>query len=668
MNFNVSSLGPIDIDCVDELMKKNSATLGFLPRAALIEHLRSGTVIGARIQDGRLASYLLYASNPERIRIVHLCVAQEFRGHGLAQELFDELKSRCDTQCVIRLNCRRDYVAHKMWPRLGFFPVAEKPGRSIDGRPLTCWEHRLREDKQLDLFKESTSDQAVDVVIDAHILFHFTQPASPESKPSKALLADFLADQINIRLTDEVFLEIDRQENARIRRSSLVLANSYSRVTYDLQEAEDLYKELSSVLPTLTASDKSDIKHLAQTAASSVGIFVTQDQRILRRSREIGTLTRLEVVSPESLVVRLHELCEAETYRSLRVSGQVLAWRRATSGDTDKLLDALIQPGEVKGKLRETLQGFLSEPEIYLVQIFWRGDEILGARVSVFEKEQLKLVFVRAARSKQQHLIEKFIMYDAVASCASKGAKSIQILGDQSPARLNSELSRMGFQEIGDAFHRMSLPLTATRAQVDSEIGKHLPISSKRIEDFPDQDILRMCSPLVLADRRETAFIVPIKPTYAMSLFDRQIASSDLFGGQSSVLMSWENAYYRARTHHKVLRAPARLLWYESGSEGAITALSHLDSVDIAPPKELFRKYKKLGTLEWKDIYSMCHQDTTTEIMALKFSHTFEFPERISLKTLRELEGKYSVALQSPRAIDHSLFLKIVQAGFGKRS
>ena len=220
MQFTISKLNPSDIDRVDDLMKRNSRTLGFLPRAALCDYLNRGTVLGADTDCGRLAGYLLYGSYPDRIRIAHLCVSESFRGRGLAKRLVEELKSKCTTQCVIRLNCRRDYEAHHLWPRLGFIPVDEKPGRSLDGHPLTSWELRIREDSQLDIFRESASDQAIDVVIDSHILFHLNAPESPESKPSRALLADFLADLICIRLTDEVFLEIDRHSDPRIRCAS----------------------------------------------------------------------------------------------------------------------------------------------------------------------------------------------------------------------------------------------------------------------------------------------------------------------------------------------------------------------------------------------------------------------------------------------------------------
>ena len=208
MEFTISTLNPSDIERIDELMKQNSRTLGFLPRAALNDYLHRGTVLGVNSNAGCLAGYLLYASYPKRFRIAHLCVSERFRGRGLAKRLFAELKEKCTTQCVIRLNCRRDFEAHRLWPRLGFIPVDEKLGRSIDGHPLTSWEYRVRADNQLDIFSETASDQAINVVIDAHVLFHFNARPSLESTPSKALLADFLADLIRIRLTDEVFHEL----------------------------------------------------------------------------------------------------------------------------------------------------------------------------------------------------------------------------------------------------------------------------------------------------------------------------------------------------------------------------------------------------------------------------------------------------------------------------
>ena len=167
------------------------------------------------VKDGTLVGYLSYAIYPSRIRIVQLCVSNEFRELNIATRLFQELKSTSTTQSVISLTCRRDFPAHDLWPKLGFIPVEDVVGRSAARHLLTRWEHKLAEENQLDLFREKTSNEAIDVVIDAQILFHFNDASSAESDPSKALLADFLTDLIDIWVTDEILLEIDRQRDPK---------------------------------------------------------------------------------------------------------------------------------------------------------------------------------------------------------------------------------------------------------------------------------------------------------------------------------------------------------------------------------------------------------------------------------------------------------------------
>ena len=49
-------------------------------------------------------------------------------------------------------------------------------------------------------------------IIDAQIFFDFYEIDSDKSRPSKALLSDFLVDSLNICITDELFNEIDRHK------------------------------------------------------------------------------------------------------------------------------------------------------------------------------------------------------------------------------------------------------------------------------------------------------------------------------------------------------------------------------------------------------------------------------------------------------------------------
>ena len=108
------------------------------------------------------------------------------------------------------------------------------------------------------------------------------------------------------------------------------------------------------------------------------------------------------------------------------------------------------------------------------------------------------------------------------------------------------------------------------------------------------------------------------------------------------------------------------LNWYESGAEKKIIAISNLDEVETGFPKDLFKKYQKLGVFEWRDIYDTCHRRIDTEIMALRFSRTFLFKTPISLDNLRAIakEESVSLALQSPRRIPFSMLARLFNLGF----
>ena len=584
-------------------MKESSNTLGFLTRETLKQHLCRQTVLGIKLDDGRLVGYLLYAEYSDRIRLAHLCVSDRYRKRGFAKKLFKGLREKCTTQYVIQLNCRRDYrEANFLWRELGFIPIAEKLGKSQEGHLITKWQYQIRENPQLDIFNQDAPEHVQKIVVDTHILIHFDAPPSPESIPSKALLADSLADLIQIYRTDEVLLEVNRQQNPDIRRKSRNLAHSYTQATYDQKLAKDYENRLKALLKSSTTADKSDIKHLAKTAASEIDTFVTLDAAILKHSTEIARLTHLEVVSPVELITRLHERLKTESYNRLPISGQELVWRRARSADLDNLLDALRRPNEIKGKLREMLHIYLSRPSIFEFSILFKGDQILGARVSTEENDLVTISFVRAAISKDQGLNSQFLISDILATCIEKGLHAIQYKDEGLSESTEKDLFEMGFCKVGSDYRRLCLTGPLTRAEISKIANRCFSDASNAWENLSDHEILTRCSPVVLKDIEEVAFLVPIKPAYAMSLFDKQAARSDLFGGRSKILMRWKNAYFRSKSRHLILQAPARILWYESGEVGAITACSHLLSVEIGLPKDMYRKFQKSGTLDWSSI------------------------------------------------------------------
>lgn len=653
-------------------MKRHSQTLGFLPREALRDYLNKDGVLGAKTEGGQLVGYLLYAAYPNRFRIAQLCVSHNFSGQGIARKLVDHLKTSATAQKIINLRCRRDFPAHNMWPKLGFVPLEETPGRSAERYPLTLWCLTLAADDQLSLFQASTSDDALDVVIDANIFFDFYDPDNNKTRPSKALLSDFLVDALELRVTDELFVEIDRSTDANQRSISRQRAHSFHKAEYNPQSKDRFEKDLRKLLPSGNQNQISDIQQLAKTAASNIKTFVTRDQILLGKSTEISNLTNLHVLSPTELIIKLHELSERQSYISTRVSGANLEWRRMSADNFASFpFVSFLSQNEKQSNFREKLESFLTNPEHHECMYLQSGDNIVAIRIHEYSNDKVLTVHLgRVASSAERVLFERFLVADIVYLAIEKNLDVVKFKKVDLAPSLIPYLLEIGFTEINDCFVRFCFSRYLGRVEAFSAITEMCPESAYSYQMLSDVDFERYCSPLGLESENQKYFLIPIRSGYAISLVDKQQAANDIFGGDVGRLIRWNHVYYRSKTHHKVLKPPARLLWYVSRTDKQIVAVSHLDEVVIDNPKELYRKFKKFGILKWEDLYDMCNGDPSKEIMALKFSHTFPFRRPVTLSDLKAIFKQVGTGLsvQSPLNIPAAIFQKIYHLGYPEQS
>ena len=659
-----------DLDAVDDLMKRNSRTLGFLPTEALIDYLHKGRILGAKIEGERLAGYLLYAPSQSRFRIVQLCVSQGFRGCGIASRLLEELKGVATTQSAITLSCRRDFPAHHMWPKLGFVSIGEKRGRSVAGHPLTLWHLTLNPANQiaLGLFQAQTTDETVDVIIDAQVFYDLSNPDSDELERSKALLSDFLVDSLNLWTTDELLNEIDRSDDPEQRRAGRDRIQQFPHVTYSPRLFNNFYGLLRAILPDRTPSQLSDIRHLAKAASSDVNVFVTRDQPLLRKAQDIADLTNLRVLSPTELIIELHELLEGQSYGPDRVSGLRLGWYRFTARDHASLpVDSFLNEGEGQRQLKEVLDRYLERPNDYQCELLKAEGNDVAIRIThMTAKGAVTIPWARVARTADRSLFGRFLIADTVAKAVDKNHDIVEFgLSGLTPS-LIPDLMEMGFTRCEDAFTKFCFSRCLDRKDALQEIATLSPQLGVSFDDVSDLELERYCAPVSL-NADQNYFLVPIQPGYALSLIDRQLSSGDMFGGDPSVLLRWGNVYYRkAATAQKILKAPGRILWYVSRSQKQIVAVSHLDEVAVDTAKELLRRFKKFGILGWEELYQMCDGDTSMELMALRFSHTFVFRRRIPLNAVRAVyqEDAGGLTVQGPTRMTASRFQKLFQLGF----
>ena len=378
----VVTLTAVDLNSVEALRRRNTETLGFLPEGVLSHYLDSGGGLGVKTQDNRLVAYLLFAIHKNHIRIVHLCVADEARGTGCARALVDQLirvAENHDTG-IVKLNCRRDYAAHFIWPKLGFVPLDEKPAKT-PGKSLTKWYLATKGQSERDLFQIAVSDRKVNAVIDAQIFFHLYKSDNDQTIISKALQADFLDDLLQLYITDEMFVEIARNNSDKQRKTSLHNAQSFWRVSHDPEKVNEFVPHLERILPVNNDSQRSDVQQLAKTAASGVDIFLTRDKRLLRNADNIQTVTGVHVLSPVQIIVQLDEIMDPKSYASMPLSGSDLVWKKFDHNDfSDIEIDRFLTPSEKKHRFQELLGESLAQPDLWQTDGIWSQGELVAVR------------------------------------------------------------------------------------------------------------------------------------------------------------------------------------------------------------------------------------------------------------------------------------------------
>lgn len=170
--------------------------------------------------------------------------------------------------------------------------------------------------------------------------------------------------------------------------------------------------------------------------------------------------------------------------------------------------------------------------------------------------------------------------------------------------------------------------------------------------------------PLKLLDADIPTYMVSIEPAWAELLFEARLAGETLFPRELALGLSREHVYYRSTTGLS-LHYPGRILWYVKGGklghpEGHLRAVSQLSEVVRGGPKELYRRFSRLGAWSFDQVRQAA--GTRSEAMALRVVDTELLAKPLSLEDLRAAYrevGRDFHAPQAPITVDESIFSRL---------
>jgi predicted nucleic acid-binding protein len=671
---------------IKKLWRKHSSKLGFFPEGAFEDYCISRQILAAHSGKDELLGYLLFRHSRGDIVIVHLCVNSAFRSTGIAKLLVNKLKDITSDSRGIGLKCRRDYGLEGFWAALGFIAMNEVQGKGSDFAPLTLW---WMDFGHPDLLSIAARDHLVDktcLVIDANI-FYGIYSNKKEDEESKSLVADWLPENIELCLTDEIFNEINRRDAPEERIKNRRLTQSFTFIPSGATNWETVEIDLLNLLPSFkTESGRSDIRHLAKSIAGDALYFITRDQDILKHSDLLYDRFQIAVLRPCELVLQLDHIERGHAYQPARLSGSQYRLRLIMSGELDTIVDKFVcrTMNERPRDFKKLLVTALSNPRVSACYVLESPTgEQQGLFITQITSAEIMIPIFRISRTPLSTTIGRHLLRRLSLQAARESKSFITITDGFIDDGLTFVLANDGFilaagnytkvllrsvinfrildkclSDLAMRFHEKESPMRAIRERAA------VAMASKKNPDIIALE--RMLWPVKIVETDVPCFIVPIKPGWAKYLFDEHIASQDLFGS-SDLIFNAELVYFRSK-RPSGLNAPARILWYVSHEKnypeaGGIRAISILEEVDVGTPKELYSRNRRLGVYQWKDIIKAAKNDLQKELMALRFSNTFMVEKPLQWKTLESTLHKFGIrtTLQSPLRIGENVFAEIVR-------
>ncbi|MBC7785572.1 MAG: GNAT family N-acetyltransferase, partial [Burkholderiales bacterium] len=167
--INIRAATPGDLSFIDQLQKKHTKMVGWMPTKTLQGKIELGHVIVAEANDERLGYCIgndRYFKRDDVGIIYQMNVVPDrqrgFIGASLLKAMFDRAAYGCRLFCCW---CAQDIEANKFWESMGFVPLAYRAGSETRGknggaRVHIFWQKKIRgKDDPVNWWFPSKTDQ-----------------------------------------------------------------------------------------------------------------------------------------------------------------------------------------------------------------------------------------------------------------------------------------------------------------------------------------------------------------------------------------------------------------------------------------------------------------------------------------------------------------------------
>ncbi|MFF9604899.1 GNAT family N-acetyltransferase [Streptomyces sp. NPDC014684] len=684
MAIKLVAVSPAQDELIDKaiaLGDRYTKTLGLLTPPAYRKAAEDGGLLAA-VEADHVLGYALFGlpKRSARIRLAHLCVAEEQRGRGIARRLVEGMKERYPQRLGIKAKCRRDYNLSGMWRSLGFIPDGEVRGRGRDGEILDGWWLDLGHP---DLFTEMESDALLVVTVDHGVFADLRALADTvDAEESRALEAGWMADLVELAYTPQLGHEIRDLPDTAERQHQRAALTGLRKLSPDLTAVDERSRELlqaaTQALPGLTVDDglQSRLRYVAETSCAGLQVLATRDPLLSRMADVAWAVARVRVVSPSTVTLHVDELRQAQVYRPADLMGTEFRSGEVAVGAEDELVAFFHQSGGDDGSAFADRLRSLNDGAVAWRRELLRDDQ--GRPVALYawalDGRTLVVPVLRTAGHPLEQTLARQLLFLIKRLGRDCGAEIIRISDPYPSEAAKSAAGDDGFFEHHSRLVALLVNVCGTAAEVETVAGglaRELTVDTTALTAGMPAEVAAVVErawwPAKVIDSKLPSFLVPIKPRWSTELFN---VPAMLIPRDDALGISREHVYYRS-SGRRGERVPARLLWYVSegcspGEGQMVVGSSRLDEVVIDTPDALFSKFEHLGVYGRAEVQKAA--DASGRVMALRFSDTEIFPRAVTLRRLTSLARERGLpwspsSLISLSKISNELFQAVYEEG-----
>jgi hypothetical protein len=382
-------------------------------------------------------------------------------------------------------------------------------------------------------------------------------------------------------------------------------------------------------------------------------------------------MTGVRVMRPTDVMLHVDELAHAQDYRPVELEDTAYNLSPVRSGSEARLEEFLNEAGgERKQPYMSLVRSLLAEGQRWdRTFLISPKQERVAFYVMGSHDGELRVPIFRISSPRLESTIARQLLYKIRDRALSDGRTLVKITDPHLGRETEKVIRDSGFVLHDGAWIGLVIRACADSVTVDElmseaaeSVNLTMPALRPHLSPGIAAELERTLWPAKITDSDLPTYLVPIRPRWSSDLFG---LPRTLMPRQDSLGLSREHVYYRS-PRPRVEQAPARLLWYVSGSRpggiGAIVACSRLEEVACDKPSVLYSTYRHLGVWTRDRISEAAHDG---QALALRFADTEIFPRQVSLRRLHALatENCQRLWLRSPSKVTTQFFAAVYREG-----